>query len=297
VDLREVECFLAVADELHFGRAAERMFLSQSAVSEAVRRLESELGGQLFERTSRRVVLTDLGRRFRVDVEPPFRALRKARDEARQRARGVELVLRAGFLGGGLYQRTRPLIDAVERGMPSVELRLVEIDFADHTARIREGSLDCGFLRLPVEEPDLTVSTPVLIRDQRVLAVATDHRLASYDIIEPEELAHETLISGPDAAPAYWIDYHLPSTTPLGRPIRRGPSARTVQETLSLVAAGRVVHPLDATASAYYGRPDVRFVPIDLPPVETALVWRRSDQRQVLRELSRIATAICVAPA
>src|SRR5882672_5015488 len=104
MDLRQIDCFLEVAHELHFGRAARKMFLAQSSVSESIRALEREVGGQLFERTSRRVSLTPLGEHFRLGVEPAAAAMRKTLEECRNQARGEATVLRIGFLGGGLYE-------------------------------------------------------------------------------------------------------------------------------------------------------------------------------------------------
>src|SRR3984893_3861624 len=102
VELRQIDCFLAVATELHFGRAAERLSLAQSSVSEAIRSLEHEVGGQLFVRTSRRVQLTPLGEKFRLGVEPAALILRATLEDCRKTALGQTNRLRIGFFGGGL---------------------------------------------------------------------------------------------------------------------------------------------------------------------------------------------------
>src|SRR5580658_11344237 len=104
MELRQIDCFLAVAAELHFGKAAERLFLAQSSVSEAIRSLEHEVGGRLFIRTSRRVQLTDLGAKLRLGVEPAALVLRATLDDCKKTALGKSNRLRIGFLGGRRYE-------------------------------------------------------------------------------------------------------------------------------------------------------------------------------------------------
>ena len=110
VDLRQIDCFLAVATELHFGKAAERLHLAQSSVSEAIRSLEHEVGGRLFIRTSRRVQLTDLGAKLRLGVEPAALVLRATLDDCKKTALGKSNRLKLGFIGGGLYELTLPFV-------------------------------------------------------------------------------------------------------------------------------------------------------------------------------------------
>ena len=109
MELLQIDCFLAVATDVHFGKAARRLSLAQSSVSEAIRSLEHEVGGQLLIRTSRRVQLTPLGERFRLGVEPAALVLRATLDDCRKTALGQANRLRIGFLGGGLYELTLPL--------------------------------------------------------------------------------------------------------------------------------------------------------------------------------------------
>src|SRR4051812_27496993 len=110
METRKLECFVAVAHELHFGRAAERLFMTQSTVSDAVRSLEKEFGGALFERTSRRVALTPLGATLLRDIEPTLIALTATIEDIRRRAHGEQGELKVGYLGGGFYEFTSPMI-------------------------------------------------------------------------------------------------------------------------------------------------------------------------------------------
>ena len=104
LEARELECFLVLGEELHFGRTAERLYLSQSRVSQLLRSLESRIGARLVERTSRRVRLTPLGASLRDELAPAYTALLDAVEAARARARGVDGVLRIGFVGSRLNE-------------------------------------------------------------------------------------------------------------------------------------------------------------------------------------------------
>src|SRR5258707_7361528 len=115
MELRQIDCFLAVATDLHFGKAAKRLSLAQSSISEAIGSLEHEVGGQLFVRTSRRVQLTPLGERLRVGVEPAATVLRAALEDCRKTALGQTNRLKIGFLGGGLYELTLPFVTHLKR--------------------------------------------------------------------------------------------------------------------------------------------------------------------------------------
>src|SRR5260370_28029004 len=106
MELRQIDCFLAVAKDLHFGKAAKRLSLAQSSISEAINSLEKEVGGQLFVRTSRRVQLTPLGEKFRLGVEPAAPVLRATLDDCRKTTPGQAKRLRIGFLAGALYELT-----------------------------------------------------------------------------------------------------------------------------------------------------------------------------------------------
>jgi DNA-binding transcriptional LysR family regulator len=292
MDLRQIDCFLEVAHELHFGRAARNMFLAQSSVSESVRSLEREVGGPLFDRTSRRVSLTPLGISFRLGVEPATAALRKTLEECRHRARGEAAVLRVGFLGGGLYELTLPLMAKVKEVLPGVTLDWVELTLIDQFQAVADGRVDAAFCRLPLGHDDVVAGGSLLV-DSRKLVVPIGHRLERSDLIDPEELAYETLPSVPDDPQTMpWTAFHFPRFTPHGHPIGRGPVVRTVRECLAAVETGDAVVVMCSRSESYYSNPGVRYLNIDLPPVPTALVRRRSDTRQAILDLEECAQSV-----
>ncbi|MEY9211796.1 LysR family transcriptional regulator [Thermobifida halotolerans] len=277
LDLREIEAFLAVAEELHFGRAAERLQISQPRISQLVKTLERRIGAALFVRSSRRVDLTPLGRQVHEEIAPAYRQLQGAVHRARDTARGVEGVLRVGFLGSAANELTPRILSAFRTRHPGCEVVMVEAHFADPLGPLRRGEVDLLFTRLPVQEPDLVVG-PVVVREPRMLAVSATHPFAGQERASLEDLARDRVFAVATPAPAYWWDFHVPPVTPSGRAVERGPAVATFQELLAHIAAGHGISPVAASVARYYGRPDIVYVPMpDAPHTEVALVWRAQD--------------------
>ncbi len=284
MELRQIDCFLAVATDLHFGKAAERLSLAQSSVSEAIRALEREVGGQLFIRTSRRVQLTPLGEKLRRGVEPATLVLRATLEDCRKTALGQSKRVRIGFVGGGLYDLTLPFIRRL-RSEFEIDVDWVELSLLEQFEAISAGKVDAAFCRLPLSRDGL-VQGAVLFESERKLIVSTEHRFADRDSVDPEELADEALPTLPDDHQmGPWIAFHFPDHTPSGLPIARGPVIETVREMLAVVKAGEAVAIMNGEAERYYSDPGIRYIHIDVPPTGTALVRRRADRRRVILDL------------
>lgn len=274
MERQELQTFLTLAEELHFGRTAERLLLSQARVSQTVKRLERKIGAPLFERTSRVVRMSPLGRQLYDDLAPLHDRMEAAVARAKDVARGVEGELGVGFLGSGAGSLTQPVLELFRERCPGCAVRMREAQFQDPLGALRAGEVDVLFTCLPVREPDLTVG-PVVINESRSLAMPRGHRFAGRASLSWEELAGETFFGVAGGAPAYWWDFHVPPRTPSGREIRRGPDVATFQELMTLIATGQGVSPVIASVETYYARPDVTFVPVhDLPPADVALIWR-----------------------
>ncbi|WP_148588926.1 LysR family transcriptional regulator [Streptomyces sp. WAC01526] len=176
MELRDIEILLVLAEELHFGRTAERLHITPSRVSQCVKAQERRIGAALFERTSRKVVLTPIGRRLVDDLGSVRRQLRESLQRAEQAARGTAGVLRLGMIAANVDD-LRPYFDAFAAERPGVEVQVRTIGFADPFAGLRAGELDIALLWLPVREPDLTVG-PVIHIEPVGLAVSSSHPLA-----------------------------------------------------------------------------------------------------------------------
>jgi DNA-binding transcriptional LysR family regulator len=288
MELRQIDSFLAVATDLHFGRAAKRLSIAQSSVSEAINLLEKEVGGLLFVRTSRRVQLTPLGEKFRLGVEPAALVLRATLDDCRKTALGKASRLRIGFLAGGLYEYTLPFVRYL-RSKFRIDVDWVELSLLDQFEAVALGRVDAAFCRLPLSHDGLVQCT-VLFEDKKMLVVPAGHRLANRDRIDPEELALETLPTLPDNHQlGAWAAVHFPDHTPSGRPIARGPVVTTIRECLAVVESGEAVLTVGERMERYYANPAIKYIEIAIPPVGTALVRRRADRRRAIQSLEECA--------
>jgi DNA-binding transcriptional LysR family regulator len=292
VELREIRVFLALADELHFGRTAERLGLTQSRVSQSLRGLERKLGADLFHRTSRRVALTAAGERFREDVGPAYRELTDALRRAGSTSRDVSGTVRLGAHNAATIEaRLLAVIDAFEAANPACTVKVVELSSGDRVDPLKHGEVDLLVTHLPVDDPELVVG-PIVDREGRLLALAHDHPLAGRAAVSLEDIADYD-VGWADLLLPQVSDAFVPGHAPSGRPIRRVRlGIRDVGELVVTIARGKVVHPTVSSFASRYAHPGVRYVPIaDLPAAETALVWRRRGDSAALRELIRVARA------
>jgi DNA-binding transcriptional LysR family regulator len=290
VELREVQTFLILAEQLHFGRTAERLGLTQSRVSQVLRSLERKLGGQLLHRTSRQVTLTPLGRRLLTELGPAYDQLTVVLARIQESNRRLEGVLRLGIYGVAGGQHMAAIIDAFETHHPACELQISELSFPDPLGPIRGGLVDVLAMRLPIDRPDLTVG-PILSREPRVLAVARDHPLADRARVSIEDVADYQV--APLDGPEELIEEFVPRRTPSGRPIRRARHTHSPYEVVTLIARGKIVHPTVPSFAAYAGHPNLVYIPLTgMKPSRTALVWRRGTADPRLREFVRITRAV-----
>lgn len=292
VELREIRVFLALADELHFGHAAERLGLTQSRVSQSLRRLEHKLGGRLLDRSSRRVSLTPLGERFRADAGEAYGRLA----DVLRRTSSVNGRL-TGTLRLGTFEpcsagpHLLPIVEAFESRNPDCDVLVTEISHgADPLGLLRRGEVDLLAIRLPLDDPDVVVG-PRLTREPRVLAVAANHPLAAREQVSLEDVA-DNFVTECAGVPKAIMEAFIPTHAPSGRPIRRIPRSPVKPfELAALVARGKVVHPTVPSFASYFGQPGIGYVPIDgMAPLESALVWRRGrvDRRRgALVEVAR----------
>ena len=288
VELRDLRIFLVLADELHFGRTAERLGISQPTVSEAVRVLESRLGVKVFDRTSRRVRLTPAGEALKRGLVPALSAVDQALAQTSELSGAVRGLLRVGFVLTTEGPALSRLIAAFHTRYPGCEVRLQEVETFDAYRALRRGDIDVLCNWLAVDAPDLTAGT-AFAHYERALAVAATHRLARQRAVSIEDLADEEVALLPPSTPSAVYDLLVPPRTPAGHPIRRTQPVQTINEILSLVARGRIVHPT-SSAVPIFNRDDVTLVPIeDLPPLPLGLVWCARRENPRIRALNEVA--------
>ncbi|MFF3842750.1 LysR family transcriptional regulator [Streptomyces sp. NPDC001930] len=279
----ELETFLTLADELHFGRTGERLGVSTGRVSQTVKKLERRIGTPLFARTSRSVALTPVGLRLYEDLRPAYEQLRTALERATEAGRGVHGRLRAGFGTPWDAELLTAAADALLRHHPGCEITVREVPLDGGVRPLQDGGLDIQLAAFPVREPELTTG-PVAVRDDRVLLLPAAHPLAGRPSLGLEDLAELPLITPGGAHPRHWLDHHYPRHTPSGAAIPRGPVAATWQEVLSHVTAGRGVTPGAALGARYHPRPGIAYVPLrDAPPLEYGLVWPTAADSALIR--------------
>ncbi|WP_328708043.1 LysR family transcriptional regulator, partial [Streptomyces mesophilus] len=278
---------LTLAEELHFGRTAQRLRLSPAAVSQSIAKQERRIGARLFDRSSRQVRLTPLGRQFRDDVRAIPGSLRRSLDRAALTASGKVAVLRVGMIGDNAYD-LGPYWNAFRSLHPSWELSVRRSSFADPFAPLRRGDIDVLIARLPVEESDLTVG-PVVCAEPMVAMMAAGHTLAGDGKVSLEVFGDRGLFGAGTPLPEYWEDAYMPFATPSGRPVERRHTVMACEEVPAIVATSDAIDITSAHVARYGARPDLTYLPVsDAPPLRWALVWHTESETEPVRALARV---------
>lgn len=286
MEMRDIEIFLALADELHFGRTAERLHVSQARVSQTIRQIERRVGAPLFERTSRRVALTPIGRQLLADLGPAYQRIQAGVARAVAAGRGVDGVLRLGFEAPGVADLIHDRIARFRAAHPRCEVQIRELDFTDPFAMLRDGEVDLLVTLFPAAE---FTPGPVVHREPMVLAVSSRHPFARLESVSLEDLGRDTVLRAAHPPEPYWVDPARPWTTAGGQPVSRGEPYGTFQELLAAIAAGDGICPLAAHARDYFAHPRVAFVPFrDGPPVEWGLVWSAAAETARVRAFAQL---------
>jgi DNA-binding transcriptional LysR family regulator len=195
LELRHLRYFIAVATELHFGRAAEKLHIAQPPLSHQIRQLETELGFELFIRTKRSVVLTPAGQAFLLQVNQIFQQLEQAIEIGRKTSRGELGQISIGFVGSATYNILPVMLQQFRDRYPEVHIELHELTTDRQLIWLREGKIDVGLMRPPISEPDVT--SEIVFEESLVIALPANHPLAAADSIDLRLLAREPFILFP----------------------------------------------------------------------------------------------------
>ena len=270
MELRDCECFVAVAEELHFGRAAVRLGLAQPPLSQRIKALEEELGVRLFERTSRRVVLTPAGEAFWGEAREVLKQAGRARDVARKVGLGQGGRLAVGFVNPAMDAFLAEALARFRTEAPEVVLDLRDLSSREQVEGLAAGRLDLGFVRFVDQRlPGLTVE--VVSRERYVVVLPKGHALAGVSRIPLSKLAREPWIFPPRADSPRLHEALAAAFARVGVEPEVVQEARSKFTVMSLVAAGLGVALVPAAARAWRRRGVVfREIDGELPVVELA---------------------------
>lgn len=292
VDLRLLRYFVAVAEELHFNRAAERLYISQPALSQQIRKLEHDLGMTLFLRDRRSVALTDAGSAL---LGPALAAVESGAAfalAARRRAREQRRELVVGFHTRWPDNFLPRVLRAYRELCPDVSVDLRQYDFGDISAGLRTGETDAALLHLPVTGADIRVQP--LTTEPRVVMLAEDHPLAGCtEVSVAELLEHPTAWAVPPDTDPAWQDFWsaAPERAAAGGADVDRVEQRTQESLFQVVAGGGVIGLTYAAMREIYHPPGVAFVPVrDLDPAVMGVAWRADGERP---DVGAFVTAVC----
>jgi DNA-binding transcriptional LysR family regulator len=289
MEIRDVEAFVVVAEELHFGRAAERLRISQPPLSSRIKHLEAELGIELFTRSTRSVVLTQAGERLLDSARQLLEHVRQTKAVATSIKTGEEGLVRLGFAGAS-SQRSLPLLSrAVREAYPRIDLRLQSQTYV-YTAiqSLVEGSLDLAFARLP-SHPGL--ESRVVEIERIVCALPAGHPLAVEEALSIGSLEGEDFVSLPEDQGSILQATMVALCVTAGyrpRVVQVAPDSATV---LALVAAGVGVT-ITLSSVAKVAGAGIVYLPLaDITPSHmfATLAWRSNDQSPALRRVLDVA--------
>lgn len=284
MDAAQLRPFLAVAEELHFGRAAERLHIAQPPLSRTIKQLERELGTRLFDRNTRSVRLTASGQALIEPAREVLNALRRAEAAAQAKDEGEIGLVRIAFAGVSTHRLVGRLARAVRSLYPGVQLELSSQNFAQPAMkRLIHGDTDIALGRWDVVPAE--VSSQVVMADSLVLALPATHALAEAHSVSIGQLAEESFVSLPPHEGAVLPDRLRRLAQTAGFVADIVQIAPDTQTALALVGAAVGCHLTLASVARTPRDPHVVFVPVDEASldVDLRMAWRRGDTTPALR--------------
>ncbi|NWF27181.1 LysR family transcriptional regulator [Streptomyces sp. PKU-EA00015] len=295
---RDLRYFVAVAEQLHFTRAAESLFVSQPALSKQIRALERQLGAPLFERDRQSVRLTTVGRALLPHARKVLDAWEEAHEAVRQAAAEQRGTLTVGMSTspgrGGLLPAIRSRFTEAH---PGARVKLRQVGWEDATAGLADGTSDAAFVWLPLSGPE-RFRWVVMATERRLVALPEAHPLASRESVDIAELLDEPFLALPAGAPElrdYWLA--LDDREALGAgPPRIGGEIAGADETYEALVDGLGVCLVAAGNAPLLTRGGVVVRPVrGVSPSRFALAWRADDTRELVRDYARAAARVAEA--
>lgn len=293
LDLRKLRYFVVTAEELNFGRAAERLFIAQPVLSRQISALERELGVVLFHRSKRGTTLTDAGASLQTESVALLRTAAGLQRRARLSSRG-----RARFAIGCLPGLTiAPLIRRLDERFPEIQAELVPTSWNTQIEVVRDGRADVSVVRLPAHHEGITV-TP-LYSEPCVVALSSSDPLAAQERVTLAEIALKRLLQPWGAFPEWSKEAERLQPAAAAAERRAGPTFRAVEELFEEIADGSGIALMPESAAQFYSRPDIVFRYVDgHPPVQIELAYEQDRLSPVAQAALELAsTTLAVRPA
>jgi len=270
--VHQLRLFVVLAEELHFGRAAARLFMSQPAFSQQIRVLERRLGLQLVERTSRVVELTHAGQTLLPHARTVADAMATLRHVADTRTRGISGRIVVGTLTAEpAMPHTHAILDELHTRHPDVAIEMRSLNFVNQYEALACGEVDIAFLRPPAPSG---IQTLLLAEEPRVVCLPADDPLTAHERLTLDDLTDRAMPLMPPESPQEWRDFWAINPRPNGVPVRFGPLAVDIEGVLHMIARGQTIGMLPASARDFYPRPGIRYRDVtDAPPCTMALAW------------------------
>lgn len=289
VHTRKLRSFVAVAEELHFSRAAERLFIAQQALSRQIRDLEQEVGAQLFVRTTREVTLTPAGEAYLAGVRDALAVLDAAAASAARLDRTLSGTLHLGYIAGAALELTEPILRAFAAEFPEVEVEMQEFASTDTSAGLATGASDVALVRLPLGL-DAIESEP-LFTEPLVVMVGPAHRLSARRSVSASELLDEPITVSDTPDETYRAFWRLDAARG-DQPAPVVPIS-SVTEEWQIVASGRAIAVTGASLARYLPLSTVSCVPItDWPGSTVAAAWRSGEGSALVAQFVRVAASV-----
>ena len=287
MELRHLRYFVTLAEELHFGRAAERLHIAQPPLSQQIRQLENELGFELFHRTKRKVELSEAGEVFLVEVQQIFRQLEQAIFLGRQVSRGEIGQLVIGFVSSAAYNILPDLLLHFRNNNPNINLELHELTTDEQLCWLQSGRIDVGFVRPPVDEN--TYESKIVFKESLIIALPENHLLANQEKVSLQSLKNESFILFPRLLAPGLYDLIISFCQQVGFSPKVAQEAIQMQTIVSLVAAeiGVAIVPESLQHLRRTGVVYKSFVE-ETPQVSIAMIWRKDDISVILKRFLEV---------
>ncbi|MGG2461284.1 LysR family transcriptional regulator [Streptomyces sp. RGM 3693] len=276
VDTRLLRYFVAVAEEGSLTRAAQRLFVSQPALTKQIRQLETQLGVRLFTRSRTGMAATEAGRALAERVPALLADWDRTLRETKAAASRAERVLRVGFVASGANEATPRIVAEFARRRPGWRAEMRQAAWSNPSAGLADAEVEVALVRLPFPGQD-AVRVVALFAEPRCVVLADTHPLVAHGVIPFRELWDEPFVAAPPET-GRWRDYWLATDEREGHPVHIGAVTDQPDDWLTAIANGYGIALAPESAARFYARPGVTYRPVTgVSPSQVGVAWAPAD--------------------